>query len=557
MINLNKRIKLTSIILTAVLVINLFSYICFADNTDSKKIVVSLGDSYSSGEGIEPFYGQENDLSVKVADPDWLAHRSEQAWSGQLSVPGIGLLSEHRNENWFFVASSGAETKHLITPQEKEYSKLSYSGKAYIPAQLEIFEKLDGQDPDYVTLTLGGNDVGFVETIVEAAKTDTYTNPCYLPDKLMLALDKVREGGEIRNNIKEAYHNIANCSGSQTNIIVAGYPKLFDSDGGMYGVFSKSEAKMINSCVSIFNNVIEEIVYECVNEDGMNIYFVSVEDAFDGHGAYSNDEYINGVIPLWKPEDLKDFQLFSAYSMHPNEKGARVYADCVQAKIDEIEAKTINGSSHAGDISNSIDNLNMKDVFRDFLRDNYENADRYDNGFPVHYHDAPDNSGETWMWYAIDDFDSDGQEELIVHKSFYENEYSTTALQGLFFYEYKNNNVELEYDAYFLGEMVLDPNFLIFYDNGQVYMERELKSLTIFVFNESMRQEFNIGVGDKIVYTVEDYNDMTIRRSIGGGYAYTTYEIISNETYSREKNQLLSGNILNTTMLPVNKTTLW
>lgn len=39
-------------------------------------IVVSLGDSYSAGEGIEPFYGQSLPLSQKVCDHDWLAHRS-------------------------------------------------------------------------------------------------------------------------------------------------------------------------------------------------------------------------------------------------------------------------------------------------------------------------------------------------------------------------------------------------------------------------------------------------------------------------------------------------
>jgi len=360
MADLNKMIKLTSLVLVTVFVINFFSFICSADNTDRKRIVVSLGDSYSSGEGITPFYGQDNDLSVKVTDPDWLAHRSEHAWSGQLSVPGIGLLSEHRNENWFFVASSGAETKHLNTPQEKEYSKLIYSDTAYIPAQLEVFKQLDGQDPDYVTLTLGGNDVGFVEILKDAASLQTYISPCYLPDKLMLALDKVREGGEVRNNLKDAYHTIADCSGFQTNIIVAGYPKLFDSKGGLYGVFSESEAKMINICVSILNNVIEEVVNECANEDGMNIYFVSVEEAFDGHGAYSNDEYINGVIPGPRFEDLMDIQAFSSYSMHPNEKGAKVYADCVQAKIDEIEAKTINESSHAVDLVDKISRSSLE-----------------------------------------------------------------------------------------------------------------------------------------------------------------------------------------------------
>ncbi|MFR5069105.1 MAG: vWA domain-containing protein [Eubacteriales bacterium] len=70
----------------------------------------------------------------------------------------------------------------------------------------------------------------------------------------------------------------------------------------------------------------------------MKICFVSVEEAFDGHGAYSNDAFLNEVHFGSKSQDLESSLIApSAYSMHPNEKGAEAYADCVQAKIDEIE----------------------------------------------------------------------------------------------------------------------------------------------------------------------------------------------------------------------------
>ena len=49
----------------------------FAEETGDKAdelIVVSLGDSYASGEGIEEFYGQELEAAQKVKNADWLAH---------------------------------------------------------------------------------------------------------------------------------------------------------------------------------------------------------------------------------------------------------------------------------------------------------------------------------------------------------------------------------------------------------------------------------------------------------------------------------------------------
>ncbi|MBQ9001554.1 MAG: VWA domain-containing protein, partial [Eggerthellaceae bacterium] len=79
-----------------------------------------------------------------------------------------------------------------------------------------------------------------------------------------------------------------------------------------------------------------------------NIDVVVVAEAFFSHEAYSTEEYINKVI-LYQAgnQDLvKDIKRApaSAYSIHPNQKGAQAYADCVQAMIDQIEAAKANGS---------------------------------------------------------------------------------------------------------------------------------------------------------------------------------------------------------------------
>ena len=111
----------------------------FTVKADEEKnmIMVSLGDSFSSGEGIEPFYGQDLSNYSKVRNQDWLAHRSKSSWSGMLKLPGVeGTMSENRGDNWFFVATSGAETKHLKNSFEKEYDTDGYSGSRYIDPQV-------------------------------------------------------------------------------------------------------------------------------------------------------------------------------------------------------------------------------------------------------------------------------------------------------------------------------------------------------------------------------------------------------------------------------------
>lgn len=305
---------------------------------EESRIMVSLGDSYSSGEGIEPFYGQNESTADKVKNQDWLAHRSEKSWPGRLTLQGVnGSMAQNRNDNWFFVATSGAATDNLTHNQRKEYDIDGIEGSRYIDKQLDVFKELGDKKAEYVTVSIGGNDAKFADIITEAAIPHPL-NPGALNDKLNSVWEEFYygiDGGEsIRDRLYQAYCDIQDAAGAQAKIIVAGYPKLLDSNGSGF-LFSENEAALINDSVSRFNDEIESIVKSC-KADGMKICFVSVEEAFDGHGAYSNDAFLNEVYIGKKDQDLK-WSVSSAYSMHPNDKGAQAYADCVQAKIDEIE----------------------------------------------------------------------------------------------------------------------------------------------------------------------------------------------------------------------------
>ena len=128
----------------------LFSCLIFSvsanTNDSDERVIVSLGDSFSSGEGIEPFYGQSEPLSQRVNNSDWLAHRSQKSWPGMLKLNGIsGTMADNHNTNWFFGAVSGAITDNLYSPQKKEFMKVDfnwgYNGEKELAPQLEIFEQ--------------------------------------------------------------------------------------------------------------------------------------------------------------------------------------------------------------------------------------------------------------------------------------------------------------------------------------------------------------------------------------------------------------------------------
>ena len=312
------------------------------DSTENTKIIVSLGDSYSSGEGIEDFYDQDLPLFEKVKSSDWISHRSENSWPGMLSLPSLeGTMSEYKDKNWYFVAASGAKTVHINEPFFKNYDKITFDGtllKGTVPLlpQASIFDDLkkEGKYADYVTVTIGGNDVDFEETVIAAFKSSIFLNPSYITDKINNTWRNFYKGG-IRENIKKTYENIHLKAGKQAKILVVGYPQLVNSSGSKF--FSREVAQSLNRAVSQFNKKIELIVKNYQSTHEAKIYFVSVEEAFQGHEAYTKDSYINGIM-LSQSEDISDLGLpISSYSMHPNKKGARIYAECVQAEIDKLE----------------------------------------------------------------------------------------------------------------------------------------------------------------------------------------------------------------------------
>lgn len=335
------------------------------------RVIVSMGDSYSSGEGVPPFWDDydtymmtgrdDRTLAEKVGDDNWLAHRSIWAWSGQLALPETGIVNltaNSENPSWYFVASSGATTQNIIAiEQNKPYSNGGFQSNdddpPKLPKQIEIFSKLKekGITPDYVTLTIGGNDANFSKIVTSAALSNYYFSPCLLSAEFAEVWTKFYFPGGIKDDLNEVYKTINENTGNDTCILVAGYPQLFNPLGGNSSIintssddvnpafgclFSIEEAVEIDAQVSLFNKAIENIVKKCKNE-GMNIEFVSVEEAFYGHGAYSEDPFINPVIFKSRPDDLVDSELTSAYSIHPNIKGIDAYRNCVQHAINVKE----------------------------------------------------------------------------------------------------------------------------------------------------------------------------------------------------------------------------
>ena len=402
---LSKRLlkPVTGLLIPIFVLTSVFSSVSFADNavpnerhiayegdTENKgRVVVSMGDSYSAGEGISPFYGD------RYSDPkviyDWLAHRSKLAWSGMLYLDKDNQddrLLKHKasfnpdyNENddtaWYFVASSGAETIHLTKRQEKTYNISALGISRCLAPQMNVLKQLKSENvvPDYITLTLGGNDVDFVPVVESAALGFGFLDPNKLEAALNTSMKKLTRGDNgkpsVRDSLRKAYKDINDTveikGEKKPCIIVAGYPRLLTEDtknidwglgspidAGKVVVknlllFDPVEAKKVNDCVDYLDETIKQIVYQSKWRDGLDIEFVDVRGEFNGHEVYSKDPWINGADIIPHDDDLitliiteKDGKIEphpSGCSIHPNAKGAYYgYRKCVQEVIDKREA---------------------------------------------------------------------------------------------------------------------------------------------------------------------------------------------------------------------------
>lgn len=354
-------------IIPVVIVINFIalglSQTAYADDkNEDTMIVVSMGDSYSSGEGVEPFYGQE-DPGHKTDNNDWLAHRSAESWPAKLVIPGyegssgsntmgdykydlntppnksgLSLASLQNNCVWYFVAASGAKTEDVKDKRQdiedfrqfevKFHSKKTLKNR--LPLQTDVFKNIEGT-VDFVTITIGGNDVEFSKLIKDCAMKSTYLGSNALKKKIFKLW--LEFGNTTRKNIYDTYIKIGELA-PEANIIVAGYPKLFE-ESGKGAAISYEEADLINSNVSLFNDRLEELVGDC-KKQGMKIHFVDVEEKFSGHEAYTDDPWINEIILGPSDQELDYMAPYSKYSMHPNGKGTDAYAECVNELIKKI-----------------------------------------------------------------------------------------------------------------------------------------------------------------------------------------------------------------------------
>ncbi len=228
----------------------------------------ALGDSYSSGVGTRVFYEESGECD-----------RSPDAYGPKIATAKGYTLN--------FEACSGAKTTEV---NEKQLSKLSSS-------------------TSLVTITIGGNDAGFSNVIINCAlyyftcgsaigEADEYITKT-LPGKLETTYKDIR------------------AKATAAQVIVLGYPKLFTKEGTTCNVnfLTSGNEKKMNESAEKLDAVIK------ARAEAMKFTFVNPTSAFEAHEVCASEEWLNGQsLPL-------------SESYHPNVKGQEEFTKLVEAAI--------------------------------------------------------------------------------------------------------------------------------------------------------------------------------------------------------------------------------
>lgn len=292
---------------------------------------LGLGDSFSSGEGA---YAYKNGTDIHENK----CHLSLQSYPFVLGSE-LGL-SEYQS-----VACSGAMINDFIYPDQRVYNtNLSQaSGKTddsfdteiytgYLPGYRTQKNFVDRDKPAVITLTAGGNDIGFSDIIKRCVGPDT----CY----------QYREEREqLRNlidsqftHLVDLYRQVYQASGvDRTRVYVVGYPEVAQPEGNCAANvhLNKGELYFANELVDYLDDVIKQAAAAA------GVYYVDVSQALAGHRFCETDSWNVALNGLTGGNDMPAVLGYSMgpianESFHPNQLGQWLLADSIRKQTQDL-----------------------------------------------------------------------------------------------------------------------------------------------------------------------------------------------------------------------------
>lgn len=237
---------------------------------------VALGDSFSAGTGA----------IAQLSDYDF----SDNCLRSKNAYPR--LIAAAAGWNLHHDACQGATTADV----SKQLGNLS-------------------KETDVVTITIGGNDIGFIPVVVTCATPGT-TKDCLK----VVAASEAAIVFKLPSALKKVYAAIKKAA-PNARVIAVGYPRLFNgTDCSGQTDYTPIEQAAMNVATDLLNASI------AVTAAKAGVEFANPRSTFKGHAWCDKKAWIN-------PPDFFADPPVNAGSLHPNIAGQAGYAEVVGSRL--------------------------------------------------------------------------------------------------------------------------------------------------------------------------------------------------------------------------------
>lgn len=305
-----------------------------APNSDAKRIeYLALGDSYSSGEGdIEGWPRTHYTIGSDGRDICHISSRSypfllRDTWGIDSSVMrSVACSGAKISPDYFGINRYNGQHDQLAN-----YDDMKYMGERdraiydFNPGVVRQMDFVSYYMPEIITLTGGGNDVGFANIIRYCATSYAPYTCSYATNKQMRA-NLNREIDQQYGISKIFIENIQYLSPA-SKVYIVGYPQFISVTGlclGISPLLSISERTMIHESVIRLNNILKKVARDT------GVYYVDIEDSLVGGRICEGSRYMTGPVKaIFTKKGLRP----DANMYHPNHRGHQMIALRVASEI--------------------------------------------------------------------------------------------------------------------------------------------------------------------------------------------------------------------------------
>ncbi|WP_214327016.1 GDSL-type esterase/lipase family protein [Nonomuraea sediminis] len=333
-----------------------------------KNFVVSMGDSYASGEGASTDLTTGSDYSYETNSDGSDGSRRNACHRSLYSWTSWGILKDNVNTyvrdraasydkdlDYQAVACSGAQTEHLLPYQgDKNAWNEGGTGKFGEVSQLET-GFLDS-NTTLVTLSIGGNDAKWGDAFrycLSPTELDCHrsTRPGDSAPFEYVMLDNITT--KVIPSIKTVLRNI-HTKAPNAKIVLMGYPRLVSANAsclrsgfvtGIMGQFAfgvtPTESDFLTYAADFLADSERFAADDLRTNEGIQVFFANAIPYFDNQGICGNPQKIHDLVTSLTPGEPRkcgDSVLcyavenpwweigMSQQSFHPSRSGAYTYS---------------------------------------------------------------------------------------------------------------------------------------------------------------------------------------------------------------------------------------